>query len=108
MQSIRVPRIFKIFLVFVIMMYATVGSIGSSSAYAKEKKYENNPTSIQAARQGDGTLVGNHTYSDIYASVIFSKSSKQGKGSATDETTSYDEMMQYPTANVSTLSLIHI
>jgi len=102
MQSIRVPRIFKIFLVFVIMMYATVGSIGSSSAYAKEKKYENNPTSIQAARQGDGTLVGNHTYSDIYASVIFSKSSKQGKGSATDETTSYDEMMQYPTANVST------
>lgn len=101
MQSIRVPRIFKIFLVFVIMMYATVGSIGSSSAYAKEKKYENNPTSIQAARQGNGTLVGNHTYSDIYASVIFSKSSKQGKGSATDETTSYDEMMQYPTANVS-------
>ena len=101
MQSIRVPLIFKIFLVFVIMMYATVGSIGSSSAYAKEKKYENNPTSIQAARQGDGTLVGNHTYSDIYASVIFSKSSKQGKGSATDETTSYDEMMQYPTANVS-------
>lgn len=102
MQSIRVPRIFKIFLVFVIMMYATVGSIGASSAYAKEKKYENNPTSIQAARQGNGTLVGNHTYSDIYASVIFSKSSKQGKGSATDETTSYDEMMQYPTANVST------
>ena len=102
MQSIKVPKFIKVFLATLIIMSAIFSSMGPS-AFAvedKEKKYEGDQTSFSQAKPKNPSLMGGHTYSDIYASVIFSKASGgSGKGSASSAKISYDELVQYPTAD---------
>lgn len=102
MQSIKVPKYIKVFLAMLIIMSSLLGSLGPSAFAAEdnEKKYEGKQTSFSQAKPKNPSLMGGHTYSDIYASVIFSKASGgSGKGSASSAKISYDELVQYPTAD---------
>ena len=102
MQSIKVPKYIKVFLAMLIIMSSLLGSLGPSAFAAEdnEKIYEGDQTSFSQAKPKNPSLMGGHTYSDIYASIIFSKASGgSGKGSASSAKISYDELVQYPTAD---------
>ena len=102
MQSIKVPKFIKVFLAMLIIMSSLLGSLGPSAFAVEdnEKKYEGEQTSFSQVKPKNPSLMGGHTYSDIYASVIFSKASGgSGKGSASSAKISYDELVQYPTAD---------
>ena len=93
----RLTNFIKIFLVALILTTTFFTTIGNVTAFAanKDKEYGGNSGGSQysAEKSGNYSLTGNHTYSDLYASYIFSKQSGKNAASAN---IAYSDLKQYP------------
>lgn len=107
LSSKGIPKVFKLLLATLIVVAGMFGplakAVNSSNniAYAKDNDagdYESGNNSISPSKvQDHNSLSGKHTYSDIYASIIFSLNKPTGH--ASDASISYDDIKKYPTVS---------